>query len=123
MAQSHLKESSYALPARGLAPRGQRRCHHRRRRPSQGPGIKGIIVERRAWHADQRGALEVVDLSRPFWSGPVVYSCCFTIRPGRIRSWGMHGLQAAQHKRGQLRPECDLVAARLDQVELRLRLQ
>ncbi|MCP9489105.1 MAG: hypothetical protein MSC31_04430 [Solirubrobacteraceae bacterium MAG38_C4-C5] len=87
-------------------------------------GTEGVIVERPAWHADHRGALtEVVDLSRPFWSEPVVYSCYFTIRPGRIKSWGMHRLQAAQHDRDQLRQERDLVAARLDQGEQRLRMQ
>lgn len=58
------------------------------------PGIDGVAVERRHWHADHRGALtEVIDLSRPFWSEPVVYSYCFTIRPGRIKGWGMHRLQ------------------------------
>lgn len=57
-------------------------------------GIDGVVVERCLLHADHRGALtEVIDPTRPFWSEPVVYSYSFTIRPGRIKGWGMHRRQ------------------------------
>lgn len=55
------------------------------------PGIEGVVVVQRRWHADHRGRLaEVVDAEHPFWEDPVVYSYCFTIAPGRIKGWGMH---------------------------------
>jgi dTDP-4-dehydrorhamnose 3,5-epimerase len=48
--------------------------------------------------ADHRGSLtEVVDLTHPFWDEPVVYAYRFTIRPGRIKGWGMHRLQADRY--------------------------
>lgn len=58
------------------------------------PGIEGVVVVQRRWHADHRGGLiEVVDLSDPFWEDPVVYSYCVTVSPGRIKGWGMHRRQ------------------------------
>jgi dTDP-4-dehydrorhamnose 3,5-epimerase len=49
-------------------------------------------------HVDHRGSLtEVVDFDDPSWEEPVVYSYCFTIRPGRIKGWGMHRRQADRY--------------------------
>jgi dTDP-4-dehydrorhamnose 3,5-epimerase len=59
-----------------------------------GAGIEGVVTAQRRWHADHRGRLaEVVDFDDSFWDDPVVYGYCFTIRPGRIKGWGMHRKQ------------------------------
>jgi dTDP-4-dehydrorhamnose 3,5-epimerase len=61
-------------------------------------GIEGVELERLSTFSDHRGILsEVVDLERPFWREPVVYSYAITIRPGRIKGWGMHKLQADRY--------------------------
>ena len=61
-------------------------------------GLEGVVVEQGKWHVDQRGALaEVVNFGWSFWTEPVVYAYCFTIRPGRIKGWGMHKLQADRY--------------------------
>ncbi len=57
-------------------------------------GIEGVRYERLTPHVDHRGSLrEVVNFDQSFWSSPVVYSYCFTIKPGRIKGWGMHKRQ------------------------------
>ena len=62
------------------------------------PEIEGVVVERLTPLVDHRGTLtEVIDFDRPFWSEPVVYSYLFTIRPGRIKGWGMHEHQADRY--------------------------
>ena len=62
------------------------------------PGVDGAVVERLTPLVDHRGTLtEVIDFDRPFWSEPVVYSYLFTIRPGRIKGWGMHEYQADRY--------------------------
>ena len=38
-----------------------------------------------------------VNFDNDFWDEPVVYSYCFTIRPGRIKAWGMHRKQADRY--------------------------
>jgi dTDP-4-dehydrorhamnose 3,5-epimerase len=61
-------------------------------------GIEGVVLERLVAHHDHRGALaELIDLRQPFWSEPVVYAYAFTVRPGRIKGWGMHKLQADRY--------------------------
>jgi dTDP-4-dehydrorhamnose 3,5-epimerase len=61
-------------------------------------GIEGVEVERLHVYSDHRGMLcEVVDLTRPFWREPVVYSYAITVHPGRIKGWGMHRLQADRY--------------------------
>lgn len=68
--------------------------------------IDGVVVERTAMYADDRGALiPFIDGRRPFWAEPVVYGYCFTIRPGRIKGWGMHELQTDRYflARGNVR--------------------
>ena len=68
--------------------------------------LEGVLYERLAPHVDHRGSLvEGVNPSQPFWDEPVVYSYCVTIRPGRIKGWGMHQKQADRyfHCFGQFR--------------------
>jgi dTDP-4-dehydrorhamnose 3,5-epimerase len=61
-------------------------------------GIEGVVYSRAITHVDHRGSLtEVVNFDDPFWDEPVVYSYCFTIRPGRIKGWGMHLKQADRY--------------------------
>ena len=62
------------------------------------PGIEGVVLERLTAHHDHRGALaELIDPRKPFWSEPIVYAYAFTVRPGRIKGWGMHRLQADRY--------------------------
>jgi dTDP-4-dehydrorhamnose 3,5-epimerase len=61
-------------------------------------GIEGVRLYRLSPHVDHRGSLtEVVNFDLPFWDEPVVYAYRFTIRPGRIKGWGMHRLQADRY--------------------------
>jgi len=61
-------------------------------------GIEGVVYSRTVSHADHRGSLtEVVNFDDPFWDEPIVYSYCFTIRPGRIKGWSMHRKQADRY--------------------------
>jgi dTDP-4-dehydrorhamnose 3,5-epimerase len=63
-----------------------------------GAKIEGVEVERVLPFSDHRGTLsEVVDLERHFWREPIVYSYAITIRPGRIKGWGMHRLQTDRY--------------------------
>jgi dTDP-4-dehydrorhamnose 3,5-epimerase len=62
------------------------------------PQIEGVLLKRLVRLADHRGSLaEVMDLRDPFWAEPVVYAYEFTIRPGRIKGWGMHELQTDRY--------------------------
>lgn len=68
--------------------------------------IEGVIVERPPVHSDSRGALiPFFDPDSAIWSEPVVYAYCFTIRPGRIKGWGMHERQLDRYfvARGHVR--------------------
>jgi dTDP-4-dehydrorhamnose 3,5-epimerase len=68
--------------------------------------IEGVEVERLAPHADHRGSLtEILNSANAFWREPVVHAYLFTIRPGRIKGWGMHKRQADRYLgvRGQIR--------------------
>lgn len=48
--------------------------------------------------ADHRGTLlEVIDTRHPFWQEPIVYAYRITVRPGRIKGWGMHKLQSDRY--------------------------
>jgi dTDP-4-dehydrorhamnose 3,5-epimerase len=63
-----------------------------------GPEIEGVVLKRITALADHRGTLaEVLDARDPFWTEPVVYAYEFTIRPGRIKGWGMHELQTDRY--------------------------
>ena len=61
-------------------------------------GIEGVRYVRLTSQIDDRGSLtEVVNFDNDFWDEPVVYSYCVTIRPGRIKAWGMHRVQADRY--------------------------
>ena len=61
--------------------------------------IDGVVLQRLGpLQVDHRGTLlEVVDTRDPFWQEPIVYAYRFTIRPGRIKGWGMHRLQTDRY--------------------------
>ena len=60
--------------------------------------IAGVLLERLAPLADHRGSLvRVLDTREPFWIEPIVYAYEFTIRPGRIKGWGMHEHQTDRY--------------------------
>jgi dTDP-4-dehydrorhamnose 3,5-epimerase len=60
--------------------------------------IAGVRIVRVAGYHDQRGSLlPFLDFESPFWSEPVVHGYVFTIRPGRIKGWGMHKRQADRY--------------------------
>jgi dTDP-4-dehydrorhamnose 3,5-epimerase len=61
-------------------------------------GIEGVVYVRAMPQVDHRGTLtEVVNFDNDFWDEPIVYAYCFTIRPGRIKGWGMHLKQADRY--------------------------
>jgi dTDP-4-dehydrorhamnose 3,5-epimerase len=68
--------------------------------------IDGVEVKPLRPHVDQRGSLvELINFDDPFWREPIVYSYSMTIKPGRIKGWGMHLRQTDRHAlhTGQLR--------------------
>src|SRR5258706_4837066 len=68
--------------------------------------IAGVRIERLLGYHDQRGSLvPFLDFTKPFWSEPIVHGYEFTIRPGRIKGWGMHRRQADRYfvQQGDLR--------------------
>jgi dTDP-4-dehydrorhamnose 3,5-epimerase len=68
--------------------------------------IDGVELLRLTPHPDHRGSLtEILNATHDFWREPVVHAYLFTIRPGRIKGWGMHKKQADRYLgvRGQVR--------------------
>jgi dTDP-4-dehydrorhamnose 3,5-epimerase len=60
--------------------------------------IEGVDVVRLNPIADGRGALTpFLSLAEFFWRDPVVYAYAVLIRPGVIKGWGMHRLQADRY--------------------------
>jgi dTDP-4-dehydrorhamnose 3,5-epimerase len=60
--------------------------------------IEGVRIVPLEPIADDRGTLtELVDLESDFWSEPIVHAYRITIRPGRIKGWGMHKHQADRY--------------------------
>jgi dTDP-4-dehydrorhamnose 3,5-epimerase len=63
-----------------------------------GAQLEGVVLKRVVPLADHRGSLTpVIDATDPFWSEPVVYAYAFTVRPGRIKGWGMHERQTDRY--------------------------
>lgn len=62
-------------------------------------GIDGVRLQMLGpLHADHRGSLlEAVDTRQDFWDEPIVYAYRIMLRPGRIKGWGMHMLQADRY--------------------------
>ncbi len=70
------------------------------------PAIEGVVLVRLNGHHDDRGSLvPVLDVRHSFWIEPIVYAYSITIRPGRIKGWGMHRRQTDRYfvTRGSLR--------------------
>jgi dTDP-4-dehydrorhamnose 3,5-epimerase len=62
------------------------------------PTIEGVALVQLTSHHDDRGSLTpVLDVRHPFWVEPIVYAYAITIRPGRIKGWGMHRLQSDRY--------------------------
>jgi dTDP-4-dehydrorhamnose 3,5-epimerase len=60
--------------------------------------IEGVVHARARSHVDRRGSLtEAVNFDDDFSDEPIVHSYLFTIRPGRIKGWGMHLEQADRY--------------------------
>jgi dTDP-4-dehydrorhamnose 3,5-epimerase len=60
--------------------------------------VEGVEVVRLQCHADGRGSLTpFLSLAQAFWRDPVVYGYFITIRPGVIKGWGMHMIQADRY--------------------------
>jgi dTDP-4-dehydrorhamnose 3,5-epimerase len=60
--------------------------------------IEGVELERLSPHVDHRGSLtELINFRRPFWHEPIVHAYEVAIAPGRIKGWGMHGVQADRY--------------------------
>jgi dTDP-4-dehydrorhamnose 3,5-epimerase len=60
--------------------------------------IDGVELRRLTVHADHRGALTpMLDARDPLWAEPLVYAYCITIRPSRIKGWGMHERQTDRY--------------------------
>jgi dTDP-4-dehydrorhamnose 3,5-epimerase len=60
--------------------------------------VAGVRVRRIHGYHDHRGALQpFLEMTDPFWDEPVVHGYLFTIRPGRIKGWGMHRRQADRY--------------------------
>jgi dTDP-4-dehydrorhamnose 3,5-epimerase len=69
----------------------------KRDEPATG-GIDGVVAARLDPHLDHRGSLfELVNFDHPFWQEEVGYAYVITIRPGRIKGWGMHKLQSDRY--------------------------
>ena len=62
-------------------------------------GIDGVRLHMLGpLHADHRGSLlEVVDTQHDFWDEPIVYAYRISVRPGRIKGWGLHLLQSDRY--------------------------
>ncbi len=62
-------------------------------------GIEGVQLRMLGpLQADHRGSLlEVIDLRDDFWKEPIVYAYRITVRPERIKGWGLHKLQSDRY--------------------------
>ena len=65
---------------------------------SLGVGIEGVQVERLTPYTDHRGHLtQIMNSVSGIWDEPVVHAYHCTVRPGRIKGWGMHHRQGDRH--------------------------
>jgi dTDP-4-dehydrorhamnose 3,5-epimerase len=63
-----------------------------------GDGIDGVQVARLVPHTDHRGSLtQIMNSISPIWGEPVVHAYHVTVKPGRIKGWGMHRMQGDRH--------------------------
>lgn len=68
-----------------------------RDQPAAAPSIDGVRLVGLRTHADHRGTLTPIMGQPEIWTEPVVHAYRITIRPGRIKGWGMHKLQADRY--------------------------
>jgi dTDP-4-dehydrorhamnose 3,5-epimerase len=60
--------------------------------------IDGARLERLVPYSDHRGDLtQIMNSVSPIWKEPVAHSYHVTVRPGRIKGWGMHRFQSDRH--------------------------
>ena len=59
--------------------------------------IEGVRLVRLNPFVDHRGTLTTLMDDAEFWSEPVVHAYRITVRPGRIKGWGMHRLQTDRY--------------------------
>jgi dTDP-4-dehydrorhamnose 3,5-epimerase len=53
----------------------------------------GVTFRRAPTHIDDRGSVcELFDERWPWHPDPLVFVYCFTLRPGKLKGWGMHKL-------------------------------
>ena len=65
---------------------------------SLGVGIEGVQLERLTPYTDHRGHLtQIMNSVSGIWDEPVVHAYHVTVRPGRIKGWGMHRMQGDRH--------------------------
>src|SRR4051812_32327430 len=61
-------------------------------------GIEGVEYARLPPPRDRRGSLmEVFSPALGFWPQPIRFSHPVTLRPGRIKGWGMHRIQTDRY--------------------------
>lgn len=65
--------------------------------PTASPSIAGVRLAALRQHVDHRGSLTPIMGDAEFWDEPVVHAYRITIRPGRIKGWGMHKEQADRY--------------------------
>jgi dTDP-4-dehydrorhamnose 3,5-epimerase len=52
---------------------------------------EGVSIRQVPTHVDDRGSVfELYDLRWRFHPEPLVFSYCFTLRPGRVKGWALH---------------------------------
>ena len=62
------------------------------------PGIEGVQLARLTPNPDHRGDLtQIMNTVSSIWEEPVPHAYHLTVKPGRIRGWGMHRFQADRH--------------------------
>ena len=62
------------------------------------PGIEGVRLERLTPYTDHRGHLtQIMNSVSSIWDEPVAHAYHVTVKPGRIKGWGMHRFQGDRH--------------------------
>jgi dTDP-4-dehydrorhamnose 3,5-epimerase len=61
-------------------------------------GIDGVRLERLVPYSDHRGDLtQIMNMVSEVWDEPVAHAYHVTVKPGRIKGWGMHRYQGDRH--------------------------
>lgn len=60
--------------------------------------IEGVVYRHAHRYVDHRGSLiELINTTDSFWSEPIVHAEYVTLKPGRIKGWGMHKLSTDRY--------------------------